>query len=246
MLSVRIVHLHVRSRAGGEFTWPPRAVYSARLPNTVFRMTRRTSSKRPLGTRTGPTQGRFRIIGGTHRGRRLSFPAVPGLRPSPARVRETVFNWLAPQLPGARCLDLYAGSGALGLEAASRGAGQVVFVERDARACEAIAQHINTLQVEQGVVFAGTVANFFERRPGAAPPFDVVFADPPYRDHALAQLCTLLAKSGWLKPSAAVYLEHAATDPAPDLQPDWPAGWTLSRSRKAGQVAYHLAQTGDA
>jgi len=114
--------------------------------------------------------GRLRIIGGRWRGRRLHFPAVAGLRPTPDRVRETLFNWLAAPLPGARCLDLYAGSGALGLEALSRGAAAVTFVEKTAVAARALVEHLRALGGEEAGRGGRGDGLALPRRPGARPP----------------------------------------------------------------------------
>jgi 16S rRNA (guanine966-N2)-methyltransferase len=180
----------------------------------------------------------LRIIGGRWRGRRLHFPAAAGLRPTPDRVRETVFNWLQGEVEGARCLDLFAGSGALGLEAASRGAAQVTMVERDRRVAAALQENLRLLQAEDArVVTADAMA--FLRRPAPAP-FDLVFLDPPYHQGWVGRCAEALAAGGWLAPGALVYLE--AESELTDLP--LPPHWRLLRSKHAGQVGYHLAQCG--
>ena len=175
---------------------------------------------------------RFRIVAGRWRGRRLEF--VPGneLRPTPDRVRETLFNWLAPVLPGARCLDLCAGSGALGLEALSRAAAEVVFVELDPAACRRIREHLTTLDCADGRVVQADARGWL-----AAPgePFDVVFVDPPYASGLAGELCTLLANGGWLAPGARVYVEYPRGN-----RPDLDAVLTGLRHARAGQVEYEL------
>lgn len=177
----------------------------------------------------------LRIIAGTWRGRKLSFPEVAGLRPTPDRVRETVFNWLAPALPGARCLDLFAGSGALGFEAASRGAAVVELVERDTQIVAALRAHVTTLAAAQVQVVAAEVLNYLA---GSASPFDIVLLDPPYdRPELLAVCCTQLEAGGWLAPQARIYLETRGKTGLPPL----PGNWELVRSKQAGQVGYHLA-----
>ncbi len=181
--------------------------------------------------------GEFRIIGGRYRHRRLAFPALDGLRPSPDRVRETLFNWLAPVIEGARCLDLFAGSGALGLEALSRGAASCVFVEQAGAAVVALRQHLARLDAAGGEVWQAEALAWLA---GPARSFDIVFLDPPYAANLLAPACTALAAGGWLAPGARVYLETAAADGEPTL----PDGWSLVRSKKAGQVGYHLASIG--
>lgn len=182
--------------------------------------------------------GRYeiRIIGGEWRGRRVRFPQTRSLiRPTPDRVRETLFNWLQDRIAGRRCLDLYAGSGALGLEALSRGAGEVVFVESDAEAARAIAATLAALKCDRGRVLEMD-ANEHLRGPVA--PYDMVFLDPPFASGALEADCRLLDARGWLSPDARVYLEHANGTGPPHL----PAGWTLLRSKRAGEVGYHLAR----
>ncbi len=177
----------------------------------------------------------LRIIAGTWRGRKLSFPDVAGLRPTPDRVRETVFNWLAPVLPGARCLDLFAGSGALGFEAASRGAAVVELVERDAQIVAALRAHVTTLAATQVHVVVAEALNYLA---GSASPFDIVLLDPPYdRPELLAACCTQLETGGWLAPQARIYLETRGKTGLPPL----PNNWELIRSKQAGQVSYHLA-----
>lgn len=182
-----------------------------------------------------PQPGQLRIIGGEWRGRKLQFPAVTDLRPTPDRVRETLFNWLQMQIAGARCLDLFSGSGALGLEALSRGAREVVMVEQDRDAAAQIRQHLQTLKSSSGRVESGDVFRFLE---GPATPFEVVFLDPPYRLGCLTQCCQLLEQNGWLSDEAFIYLEDSAQKGEPLL----PGNWQLFRSKKAGDVGYYLAQ----
>lgn len=176
---------------------------------------------------------RFRIIGGEWRSRRFMFPDTPELRPSPDRVRETLFNWLAPVIDGARCLDLYAGSGAIGLEALSRGATEVVFVDRDRAALAAIDAHLTTLSCDRGRIEQVDALAFIARDKRA---YDIVFADPPFDRDLIPEVVSALASSGVVKPGGMVYLESEAKVGAPAL----PDGWTLHRSGKAGRVGYHL------
>lgn len=190
---------------------------------------------RPRGRAKRAPEGRFRIIGGEWRSRRIAVPEAPGVRPTPDRVRETLFNWLAPVIAGARCLDLYAGSGALGLEALSRGAAQVVFVDRSPAVLRHLAATLATLRCERGETLCIDAMSYIA---GPARPFDVVFLDPPYREGLLAPALGRLIESGWLAPGASIYLEHEASAAPPPL----PAGWRLFRSAAAGQVRYHLAR----
>jgi 16S rRNA (guanine966-N2)-methyltransferase len=176
----------------------------------------------------------LRIIGGRHRGRRLRFPAGVEIRPTPDRVRETLFNWLQPRMDGARVLDLFAGSGALGLEALSRGAAQVSFVERDRRAATAIAQLLEEWRETGGVVACADALGWLESAAGA--PFDIVFLDPPYDAALLGAAAATIAERGLLAPEARVYVERRATDPLAAL----PEGWRELRAGRAGEVGYHL------
>jgi len=176
----------------------------------------------------------LRIIGGAWRSRKLSFPELPGLRPSPDRVRETLFNWLAAIIPGARCLDLFAGSGALGLEAASRGAAEVVMVERERAAVNALHSHVKRLNAGQVQVWEGDALTYLQ---GSAVPFDVVFIDPPFGSDLLQQSLLALQTGDWVRPGARIYLE-AKHGTAISL----PEGWDICRSKTAGQVDYQLVQ----
>ncbi|MFA7665001.1 MAG: 16S rRNA (guanine(966)-N(2))-methyltransferase RsmD [Burkholderiaceae bacterium] len=186
----------------------------------------------PEGPAGGKDSGRVRIVGGAWKRTPLPVPVIAGLRPTPDRVRETLFNWLGQSLEGWHCLDAFAGSGALGLEAASRGAARVVMIERDRRAAAAIAASIARLGAG-GCVELVTGDAFAElaRRARAGERFDLVFIDPPFgaglAGRALAAVVPLLA------PGARVYVEDAAGVALP-------AGLTLLRSRQAGQVHYHL------
>ena len=183
------------------------------------------------------TARRLRIIGGRWRGRRLGFPDIPGLRPTPDRVRETLFNWLAPVIEGTRCLDLFAGSGALGLEALSRGASEVVFVDRDHRAVRTLRENLDVLGGPGDGRSAGIhQAEALDWLADSPPvPFDIVFLDPPFGQDLLAPVCFALQRPGWLRPDTRVYVESAA-DPEPPLPPDW----TRLRQTRAGRVAARL------
>lgn len=178
----------------------------------------------------------LRIIGGRHRGRRLSFPDLPGLRPTGDRVRETLFNWLQPLISGAHCLDLFAGSGALGLEAASRGAARVVLVERAGLAAEQLRTNSRLLELDNVEVIQADALRWLDNSP--AKPFHILFLDPPFADGLLAPACRLLMQQGWLAPGALVYLEADSHTGLPPL----PAGLALHREKRAGQVIFGLAR----
>ena len=177
----------------------------------------------------------MRIIAGEWRGRRISFPSAAQLRPTPDRVRETLFNWLQPAIAGARCLDLFAGSGALGLESLSRGAAAAVFVEHDAAVVAALRATLSTLRATRGQLIEMDALRYLA---GPATAFDVVFLDPPFARGGLGELCRLLETRGWLAPRAFVYLEQPAHDPAAAL----PDGWAEWRELRAGDVRARLTR----
>jgi 16S rRNA (guanine966-N2)-methyltransferase len=206
-----------------------------------------------------PLQQRVRIIGGHWRRRLLSFPAADDLRPTPDRVRETVFNWLGQDMQGLRCLDLFAGSGALGFEAASRGAERVVMVEQDAR----IGRALEATLGELGAPPAGTrieivkadANRFLEREArrirgsGAGAPddgYDVVFLDPPFRLRLLPALLPLV--EGCLAPGGWIYVEAPAAPGAPGTEGEPGVfealgegdPWTTIRQARAGAVEYRM------
>jgi 16S rRNA (guanine966-N2)-methyltransferase len=197
-------------------------------------VTRAPRPPAPAGSGPGPKRGprrepgRLRIVGGAYRGRKLPVPDQPGLRPTADRIRETLFNWLTPILPGARCLDCFAGSGALGLEAASRGAAEVVMLEL----AEPVVRQL--LANVRAQVVRCDALRWLE---GQGRPFDIVFLDPPFADGLLAPACALLAGNGWVHEGSRVYLEAQAGPGLPSL----PQGWRLVREQRAGQVAYGLA-----
>ena len=173
-------------------------------------------------------RNRVRIVGGQWRSRRVVFPARSGLRPTPDRVRETLFNWLGQDLTGRSCLDLFAGSGALGFEAASRGASRVVMVEHDRATFRA-------LQASRAALAADAVelrrADALEFLRTAADRYDVVFVDPPFTAGYLPRLWALLPQH--MEPDALVYCESAARPAAPE-------GWETWKEGRAGRVVYQL------
>lgn len=184
--------------------------------------------------RGGRAANQLRIIGGRWRGRKLAFPELPGLRPTGDRVRETLFNWLAPTIEGSRCLDLFAGSGALGLEAASRGAARVVMVDRARAVVRGLKTHRDTLAADMLELVEMDALAYLAR---PAEPFEVVFLDPPFGQGLLEPCCRALAEGGWLCDGASIYLESERALGEPVL----PEGWRIHRSKQTGEVAYHLA-----
>jgi 16S rRNA (guanine966-N2)-methyltransferase len=199
-------------------------------------MARAPSNRRPVGKTTAPAGRRppnqLRIVGGRWRGMRIDFPDIEAIRPSPDRVRETLFNWLQQHIVGARCLDLFAGSGALGIEALSRGASAVTFVDREPQVGRHLTQTLQRLGATGATVKTENVARFLERAPE---PFDVIFLDPPFASTLLQTVVARLPQ-GWLAPEALIYVECPSDTPLPPLA----AGWTVFRSKQAGQVGYHL------
>jgi 16S rRNA (guanine966-N2)-methyltransferase len=175
----------------------------------------------------------LRIIGGAWRGRRLRFPDAEAIRPTPDRVRETLFNWLGPRVLDARCLDLFAGSGALGLEAISRGAREVVFVERDGAAVRELKKHIDEWGAPQARVEQADAERFLAKSSEA---FEIVFLDPPFAAGLLAKTAEQLESGGWLAPNALIYVECPAREGLPTL----PASWRELRGKAAGEVGYYL------
>lgn len=185
---------------------------------------------------TNGKQGQLRIIGGQWRGRKLRFPPLPELRPTPDRVRETVFNWLAPFIEGADCLDLFAGSGALGLEALSRGAGSCDFVDSQRDATTTIHEHLVDLDYSEHGECINAKAERFLSRGDSGRSYDLVFLDPPFGAGVVTAISQLLEAEQWLRHESYVYLENSSTGPQPTLPPNW----ETSRDKKAGDVRYRL------
>ena len=184
---------------------------------------------------------RVRIIGGAWKRTPLVVPDVPGLRPTPDRVRETLFNWLGQDLSGLACLDAFAGTGALGLEAASRGAAPVWLVEPEQRAQAAIAAAVARLHADQVRLVRGDALHAIERAREEGRRFDVVFLDPPFGQGWLARVVPALPPV--LAPGARLYVEAEAPLGADDLARWLGPGAEVLRSARAGQVFYHLLQT---
>lgn len=195
-------------------------------------MTRRHNSGQK---RSGLPPGRLRIVAGKWRGRLLPVADVPELRPTSARIRETLFSWLTPYLHGARCLDLFAGSGALGFEALSRGVDRVVFVEKNRVAVQGLKASTAVLDAERATVVQDDARRFLAS--AASGVYDLVFLDPPYAADCVTELCRLLSDEGCLSADARVYFEQNRQQTRPVL----PVGWTVLKEKTAGQVRYALA-----
>ena len=183
--------------------------------------------------------GRLRIVAGKWRSRVLDIAEVDGLRPTAERIRETLFNWLAPTIAGSRCLDLCAGTGALGFEALSRGAREAVFVEKSPLAARVLRANAKTLEAVGATIHQDDALELLAEPPGK--PFDIVFLDPPFAAAMHGELCRLLDERSWVRPGSQVYIEEDRATPPVEL----PAGWTLTRSRTAGNVRYSLAKVGN-
>lgn len=187
-------------------------------------------------------KGQVKIIGGQWRGRKLNFPATPDLRPTPNRIRETLFNWLDPILPDAHCLDLFAGSGALGFEALSRGAKSVTFIEQSLALFRYLKTQIKQFTVENKaavhhLAFPFNTSHLFKSSPRS---FNIVFLDPPFHHHLIEPACRWLVKENLLLSKSAIYIESEATIESFSL----PKNWQISHCKTAGQVKYALLRTG--
>jgi 16S rRNA (guanine966-N2)-methyltransferase len=179
---------------------------------------------------------KLRIIGGIWRGRKIRFLPLPGLRPTPDRIRETLFNWLTPPIKGARCLDLFAGSGALSFEALSRGAQTAVMIDQSPHIIAVLRENADLLKTHAAEFYCATFPQGLEHMHLA--PFDIVFLDPPFRQQLLASCCQWLEQHHWLKPNALIYIEAEA-----ELKPlPIPSHWQVLHSKKAGVVGYHLVK----
>tara|TARA_B110000977_G_C11056485_1_gene484263 strand:+ start:300 stop:896 length:597 start_codon:yes stop_codon:yes gene_type:complete len=183
----------------------------------------------------GKSQQKLRIIGGQWRSRQISFPTVPGLRPTGDRIRETLFNWLAPDIAGARCLDLFAGSGALCFEALSRGAATCTALECHPDATNQLRDN-KALLLADNLSIVETDAQQYLRRDGPEQGYNIVFIDPPFDGHMHNDICEAVNNSLWLAPNALIYCELPATDNR--FVP--PPNWRLKQKKLAGEVKYRL------
>lgn len=195
------------------------------------------ASSKSKQRRPGAGPNQLRIIGGQWRSRKLDFEPAPGLRPTSDRIRETLFNWLTPTIIGARCLDLFAGSGALGLEALSRGAAHCDFVDISAGATRQISNHLGKLNaLEQGSCYSCQAGHYLNQAQAA---IDVVFIDPPFGEGLIQPVAVQLAASGLLAPAALIYIEA----PAQEVLGDLPEEWLIHRQKISGGVSYKLYTT---
>lgn len=196
-------------------------------------------AKRPVSAKIPAAHsgdGQLRIIAGQWRSRQFGFPMAHGLRPTPNRVRETLFNWLAPYVEAAKVFDPFSGSGALFLEALSRGAGSALALDLNPAAVTSLRGHLTTLRCDNGQVLQSDALTYLQSQP--ATPFDLVFLDPPFSQNLLLPACELLEQRGWLAEDAWVYTESEQ----PPSSLGMPGNWRLHREQKAGQVHYALWQ----
>lgn len=188
--------------------------------------------RKPTKANNTKGQSKLRIIGGDWRSRQLPILDLDGLRPTTDRVRETVFNWLNFDIPGASCLDLFAGSGALGLEALSRGAKECTFVELNRAVAQQITHNLTTLKASNGSVINRDAMAYLNTPPTA---FDVIFLDPPFRKGLLEKIIPMISE-GWLKPNGYIYIEKESESDLSCL----PNHWQLEKEKRAGQLTYSL------
>lgn len=182
--------------------------------------------------------GEVRVIAGLWRGRKLPVLNAEGLRPTTDRVKETLFNWLMHNIAHSRCLDCFAGSGSLGIEALSRQAQAVVFLEKFANAANQLKKNLQALKSEQGsVIHTDTLAYLAQKNSGE--PFDIVFIDPPFHQGFVPQVLDLLAENNWLAPNAILYVETEKNHAPLNL----PESWQILKEKNAGMVTSRLIQT---
>lgn len=199
-------------------------------------MGRRNPPRRQTGKVELPSS-QLRIIAGEWRGRKLEFIATEGLRPTPDRVRETLFNWLQTAIPGASCLDLFSGSGALGLEALSRGAESTTFIDLNSITARKLQSNLQLLKCQNGEVINADVLEWLStRQTDLEIRYDMVFMDPPFGKGLVPPCCELLEKHNLLRDNALIYVETETDLGTPDV----PASWQQLREKKAGQVTYRL------
>lgn len=193
--------------------------------------------KKERNTAQNRAMGEVRVIAGLWRGRKLPVLNAEGLRPTTDRVKETLFNWLMMDIAGNRCLDCFAGSGSLGIEALSRQAQAVVFLEKFTNAAAQLKKNLTALKADNGTVFHTDTLQFLAQPNGNAP-FNIVFIDPPFHHGFVPQVLDLLAKNGWLAENALIYVE-TEKDHAPLVLPE---NWQVLKEKTAGQVVSRLIQ----
>jgi 16S rRNA (guanine966-N2)-methyltransferase len=189
--------------------------------------------RQPHSSQKKPTMGSVRIISGLWKGKKLPVHDAEGLRPTTDRVKETLFNWIAQDVPAARCLDLFAGSGSLGFEAASRQAEEVNMVELNLSVYKQLQTNITALNASNITLHHGDALSYLSQ---PATPHHIVFIDPPFRKELLQEVMDKLEKNGWLTDDAMIYIESEKELPLNNI----PENWSLYREKQAGQVCYRL------
>jgi 16S rRNA (guanine966-N2)-methyltransferase len=183
--------------------------------------------------------GRLRIVAGKWRSRLLPIADQQGLRPTSARVRETLFNWLSMDIRGSHCLDPFAGTGALGFEALSRGAATVTMIEKSPKVADILRSSVELLEADNARIECADAMSLLNRV--ADKRYDIVFLDPPFADDLVEECCHLLQSNGWLADRAAIYIEQDKSKPLTEL----PAGWQVIKNKKAGKVRFLLARANE-
>jgi len=199
-------------------------------------------ARKSTAANKGSKPGRLRIVAGKWRSRLLPVADVDGLRPTSLRIRETLFNWLGPEVRASHCLDLFAGSGALAFEALSRGAASATMLEKSSVVAEALRSSAKLLEAADIRIECTDTMAWLKRggchQRGGCHKYDIVFIDPPFAQDWVEECCRLLHSNGWLKDHAAIYIEQDKRRPLPTL----PRGWQIVRDGKAGNVRYMLAR----
>lgn len=188
---------------------------------------------RSTSRHTASGKNQLRIIGGQWRGRKLSFLDTPGLRPTGDRIRETLFNWLAPHIQSAHCLDPFAGSGALAFEALSRGASSVTMLEKNRAVAALLKEHCDTLKCSSAQVVHTDAIHWLASQPPT--PADLVFLDPPFSENLLIPCVDNLSRYGWLNADCLIYVESPRHE-----APSMPANWKLLKEKTTGGICFRL------
>lgn len=197
---------------------------------------RKTPNSKPQ-KQTSKAMGEVRVIAGLWRGRKLSVLNAEGLRPTTDRVKETLFNWLMMDVANARCLDCFAGSGSLGIEALSRQAQAVVFLEKFANAAQQLKKNLASLKTDKGTVINTDTLTYLSQK-NSTEPFEIIFIDPPFHHNFVPQVLTLLQQNNWLAENALIYVETEKNHPSLLLAKNW----QVIKEKSAGMVTSRLIQ----
>ena len=197
---------------------------------------RKTPNSKPQ-KQTSKAMGEVRVIAGLWRGRKLSVLNAEGLRPTTDRVKETLFNWLMMEVANARCLDCFAGSGSLGIEALSRQAQAVVFLEKFANAAQQLKKNLASLKTDKGTVINTDTLTYLSQK-NSTEPFEIIFIDPPFHHNFVPQVLTLLQQNNWLAENALIYVETEKNHPPLLLAKNW----QVIKEKSAGMVTSRLIQ----